>query len=159
MTRRRRSTTMAWRSTNPTRHLTITGISNEKLGMWVFLGSECLLFGGLISTYLLYKNRPGEIAGLSGSPVKPPTLFDIPLHLGSSFVLLASLTMVLAVTAAIAPNGQRDACGSAPPPRSARSSSPARSTSSPRSCARASASPRTSSARRSSRSPVSTAST
>ncbi|MYJ43244.1 MAG: cytochrome oxidase subunit III, partial [Acidimicrobiaceae bacterium] len=23
--------------------------------MWVFLGSECLLFGGLISTYLLYK--------------------------------------------------------------------------------------------------------
>ena len=25
-----------------------TGISNNKLLMWVFLGSECLLFGGLI---------------------------------------------------------------------------------------------------------------
>ena len=25
---------------------TSTGVSNEKLGMWVFLGSECLLFGG-----------------------------------------------------------------------------------------------------------------
>ncbi len=35
---------------------TQTGVSNEKLGMWVFLGSECLLFGGLISTYMLYKN-------------------------------------------------------------------------------------------------------
>ena len=39
---------------------TQTGVSNEKLGMWVFLGSECLLFGGLISTYLLYKNTAVE---------------------------------------------------------------------------------------------------
>ena len=31
--------------------------------MWVFLGSECLLFGGLISTYLLYQsNRVGRRA-------------------------------------------------------------------------------------------------
>ena len=29
-------------------HHTSTGISNEKLAMWAFLGSECLLFGGLI---------------------------------------------------------------------------------------------------------------
>ena len=42
---------------------TNTGVSNEKLGMWVFLGSECLMFGGLISTYLLYKNRPGISLG------------------------------------------------------------------------------------------------
>ena len=27
---------------------TNTGMSNNKLAMWVFLGSECLLFGGLI---------------------------------------------------------------------------------------------------------------
>src|SRR4051794_13654010 len=38
-------------------HVTSTGISNEKLAMWTFLGSECLLFGGLISTYLLYKDK------------------------------------------------------------------------------------------------------
>ena len=25
--------------------------------MWLFLGSECLLFGGLISTYMLYRGR------------------------------------------------------------------------------------------------------
>ena len=36
-----------------------TGISNTKLAMWLFLGSECLLFGGLISTY----NAPGPVAG------------------------------------------------------------------------------------------------
>jgi len=89
-------------------HHTVTGISNEKLGMWLFLGSECLLFGGLISTYLLYKNRPGALripeasAGARvGSPVRISELFDIPFTSVSSFVLLASsLTMVFAVTAA-----------------------------------------------------------
>ncbi|MFM8906673.1 MAG: hypothetical protein ACKOIZ_03505, partial [Actinomycetota bacterium] len=34
-------------------HATSTGLSNVKLGMWLFLGSDCLLFGGLISTYML----------------------------------------------------------------------------------------------------------
>lgn len=72
-------------------HETNTGYSNEKLGMWVFLGSECLLFGGLISTYLLYQDR-----AVSG-PL-PKDLYDIPFTSVSSFVLLmSSLTMVLAV--------------------------------------------------------------
>ena len=74
-------------------HHTSTGLTNEKLGMWVFLGSECLLFGGLISTYLLYRNRlrPGEGPG-------PEDVFDIPFTSVSSFVLLmSSLTMVLAL--------------------------------------------------------------
>ena len=85
---------------------TNTGVSNEKLGMWVFLGSECLMFGGLISTYMLYKNRPGglEIAPgrtVGGGATKPSDLFDIPFTSVTSFVLLASsLTMVLAVNAA-----------------------------------------------------------
>ena len=73
-------------------HDTNTGISNTKLAMWVFLASECLLFGGLITTYLLYKE-----------PLEGPTpheLFDIPFTSTSSFVLLmSSLTMVLAVSA------------------------------------------------------------
>ena len=34
-----------------------SGLSNNKMGMWLFLGSECLLFGGLISTYMLYRGR------------------------------------------------------------------------------------------------------
>ena len=89
-------------------HVTSTGISNEKLAMWTFLGSECLLFGGLISTYLLYKNRPGSFkvreaaeGALTGTSVKVSALFDIPFTSVSSFILLASsLTMVFAVTAA-----------------------------------------------------------
>ncbi len=71
-----------------------TGLSNNKLAMWMFLGSECLLFGGLISTYMLYRGRH------TGSP-GPDQLWDIPLTSVSSFVLLmSSLTMVLAVSAA-----------------------------------------------------------
>ena len=45
-------------------HGTGTGLSNNKLLMWVFLGSECLLFGGLISTYLIYRSRFGDGPGL-----------------------------------------------------------------------------------------------
>jgi cytochrome c oxidase subunit 3/cytochrome o ubiquinol oxidase subunit 3 len=71
-----------------------TGISNTKLAMWLFLGSECLLFGGLISTYLLYKGR------ISEGQLGPHEVFDIPFTSVSSFVLLmSSLTMVLALSA------------------------------------------------------------
>ena len=73
-------------------HDTNTGISNTKLAMWLFLASECLLFGGLITTYILYRH-----------PLEGPTpkeIFDIPFTSTSSFVLLmSSLTMVLAVSA------------------------------------------------------------
>jgi heme/copper-type cytochrome/quinol oxidase subunit 3 len=72
-------------------HATSTGISNEKLAMWVFLGSDCLLFGGLISTYLLLRHR-------SVDGPQPEGFFDIPFTSVSSFVLLmSSLTMALAV--------------------------------------------------------------
>jgi heme/copper-type cytochrome/quinol oxidase subunit 3 len=75
-------------------YATNTGISNTKLAMWLFLASECLLFGGLITTYLLYKvPAPGTGEG-------PQQLFDIPFTSVSSFILLmSSLTMVLAVSA------------------------------------------------------------
>jgi len=79
-------------------HGTSTGISNNKLMMWVFLGSECLLFGALISTYMLYKER--FIEREPGSLIGPENIFDIPFTSISSFVLLASsLTMVLALSA------------------------------------------------------------
>ena len=75
-------------------HQTSTGLSNNKLAMWLFLGSECLLFGGLISTYMLYRGRHSENLG-------PDQIYDIPFTSVSSFVLLmSSLTMVLAVSAA-----------------------------------------------------------
>ncbi len=74
-------------------HDTATGVSNEKLGMWVFLGSECLLFGALIATYLVYRGR-----SINGP--YPKDIYDIPFTSVSSFVLLmSSLTMVLALSA------------------------------------------------------------
>ena len=78
----------------PHGHTTATGLSNNKMAMWLFLGSECLLFGGLISTYMLYRGRVTEGPG-------PNQIFDIPFTSVSSFVLLmSSLTMVLAVSSA-----------------------------------------------------------
>src|SRR5947209_159018 len=72
---------------------TSTGLSNAKLGMWAFLASECLLFGALISTFLLYRGR--HVTGKT-----PQQIYDIPYTSVSSFVLLmSSLTMVLALAA------------------------------------------------------------
>ncbi len=74
-------------------HRTSTGLSNEKLAMWIFLGSECLLFGGLVSSYLLLRRNVGDGPG-------PHDIFDIPFTSVSSFVLLmSSMTMVLALSA------------------------------------------------------------
>jgi cytochrome c oxidase subunit 3/cytochrome o ubiquinol oxidase subunit 3 len=72
---------------------TTTGLSNNKTAMWLFLGSDCLLFGALISTYMLYRGR--HSGGLG-----PDQVYDIPFTSVSSFVLLmSSLTMVLALAA------------------------------------------------------------
>ena len=75
-------------------HRTSTGLSHNKIGMWLFLASDCLLFGALISTYLLYHDR------ISALQLGPKAVFDIPFTSVSSFVLLmSSLTMVLALSA------------------------------------------------------------
>ena len=62
----------------------------RKTAMWVFLGSECIFFGSMIATFLLYRNTT------NGGPTAGD-LFDIAFTSASSFVLLmSSLTMVLA---------------------------------------------------------------
>ncbi len=99
-------------------HHSSLGISNTKLAMWLFLGSECLLFGALISTYLLSKanfmtqvlaGNPKVLATLTKLKEVAPEkyeeileegsvepLFDILFTSASSFILLmSSLTMVL----------------------------------------------------------------
>ena len=61
--------------------------------MWAFLASDCMFFGTLIATYMVYKNR-----SLDG-PL-PRETFDVPYTSVSAFVLLlSSLTMVLALAA------------------------------------------------------------
>ena len=67
------------------------GIDNRKLGMWLFLSSEFLFFGALITNYMVYGNDT------FGNTVVPREIYDIPFTSVSSFVLLmSSLTMVLA---------------------------------------------------------------
>ena len=69
---------------------TTTGLNHRKLLMWAFLGSDCMFFGTLIATYLVYKNKSIE------GPL-PIDVFDIPVTSVSTFVLLmSSMSMVMA---------------------------------------------------------------
>jgi heme/copper-type cytochrome/quinol oxidase subunit 3 len=72
-------------------HPTSTGIDSRKVAMWVFLASDCMFFGSLISAYMISKNR--SVVG-----PYPDELINIPFTSVSSFVLLmSSLAMVLAL--------------------------------------------------------------
>ena len=71
-------------------HATTTGIDHRKMLIWVFLGSECMFFGSLIATYLIYY-------GQSVSGPTPADILDIPTTTVSTFVLLmSSFSMVMA---------------------------------------------------------------
>src|SRR5512145_798577 len=84
---------MAHDTTHGTAHHTSMGLDNRKMAFWAFIGSECLLFGSLISTYLVYKGR-----SLVGP--YPHEILNIPFTSFSTFdLLMSSLAMVLALTA------------------------------------------------------------
>jgi cytochrome o ubiquinol oxidase subunit 3 len=75
-------------------HTTSTGIPNKKLLMWAFLASDCMFFGSLIATHLIYRLHPPP-----ENPVAKQ-VFSIELTSFSTFILLmSSLMMALAVTA------------------------------------------------------------
>lgn len=72
---------------------TTTGLNHRKMLMWAFLASDCMFFGSLIATYLVYFGK-----SLSG-PL-PIDVFSIPVTSVSTFVLLmSSMSMVLAYAA------------------------------------------------------------
>jgi cytochrome c oxidase subunit I len=71
----------------------VLGIDHRKIAMWTFLGSECLLFGTLIATYMAYRGR-------SVTGPYPHEILNIPLTTLSTFdLLMSSLLMVLALDA------------------------------------------------------------
>ena len=73
---------------------TSTGIDNRKLAIWTFIGSECLFFASLISTYLVYKGK--SLVG----PF-PKDIFEIELvTAGTALLLFSSLFVVLSLNAA-----------------------------------------------------------
>ncbi len=87
-------------------HHTSTGLDDRKIAIWAFIGSECMLFATLISTYLIYKGRsvvgpfPHEEWLNPATGQKMHAILDIPVTSASTFVLLmSSLTMVLALSA------------------------------------------------------------
>ena len=66
-----------------------TGLNNVKLGIWLFLASEVMLFGGLFSAYVLLR------VGATEWPLGA-TILDVPLALFNTIVLiLSSVTMVM----------------------------------------------------------------
>ncbi len=85
---------------------TSTGLDSRKLAFWGFIGSECLLFGSLIATYMAYKGRsidgpqPHEGGWVNASgQVVDHGVFNIPLTTASTFILLmSSVAMVLALS-------------------------------------------------------------
>src|SRR5687767_269133 len=87
-------------------HYTTTGLDNRKIAIWAFIGSECMLFASLISTYLIYKGR-SRVGPFPHEPWTNPLtgqqtagILDIPVTSASTFVLLASsFFMVLALAA------------------------------------------------------------
>ena len=65
-----------------------TGLYNAKLGIWLFLASEVMLFGGLFSAYVLLRN---------GAEHWPRHSLNIPLATFNTVALIASsMTMVMA---------------------------------------------------------------
>jgi cytochrome c oxidase subunit 3 len=87
-------------------HYTATGLDNRKIAIWAFIGSECMLFMSLISTYLIYKGRskvgpyPHEVWTNPMTGQKMKAILNIPVTSASTFVLLmSSLAMVLALAA------------------------------------------------------------
>jgi heme/copper-type cytochrome/quinol oxidase subunit 3 len=67
-----------------------TGLTNPKLGIWLFLASEVMLFGSLFSAYALLR---------TGAPMWPDqsSVLSVPLATLNTVILISSsITMVLA---------------------------------------------------------------
>lgn len=67
-----------------------TGLYNGKLGMWLFIASEIMLFGGLLSSYVFMR------VGSAGWP-EPGEVLSVPVAAFNTLVLISSsITMVMA---------------------------------------------------------------
>lgn len=75
-----------------------TGVYNAKIGVWLFLASEIMLFGGLFSAYIFLRIGapawPGEIAGVEYA--RASDILNVPLATLNTMVLIgSSVTMVM----------------------------------------------------------------
>ena len=69
-----------------------TGLYNAKVGIWLFLASEVMLFGALFSSYIMLR-----IGAPEGTWPAPGTVLDpIPGAINTVVLIVSSLTVVLA---------------------------------------------------------------
>ncbi|HEX8905562.1 MAG TPA: heme-copper oxidase subunit III [Longimicrobiaceae bacterium] len=92
---------MSAHAASPAHIDTSTGLDSRKMAFWTFIGSECLLFGSLIATYMAYKGRsinppyPHDVV-INGKHFHG--ILNIPLTSFSTFILLmSSVAMVIAL--------------------------------------------------------------
>ena len=68
-----------------------TGLNNPKIGIWMFLASEVMLFGALFSSYILLR---------IGATEWPSGVLNVPIAFVNTVILIASsVTVVLAWSA------------------------------------------------------------
>lgn len=88
---------------------TSTGLDTRKLAIWTFIGSECLFFTSLISTYLVYHGKslvgplPHDASQclLNGRMQECEAVFEIPLvTFGTAVLLFSSFFVVMALNGA-----------------------------------------------------------
>jgi len=83
-----------------------TGVNNAKLGIWLFLASEIMLFGGLFSAYIFLRVGapvwPGPI--LDHVYTRASDILNVPLATVNTMVLIASSVTIVMAWASLAMN-------------------------------------------------------
>jgi len=74
-----------------------TGLWNAKIGIWLFLASEVMLFGGLFSAYIFLRLGAGSVPGY----VWPMHVLNVPLGFVNTLVLIGSSVTVILSWAAL----------------------------------------------------------
>ncbi len=74
-----------------------TGLYNAKFGIWLFLASEVMLFGSLISSYIIL--RTGAASWPVGS-----SILNVPMATANTMILIASSISIVFAWAALKEN-------------------------------------------------------
>lgn len=84
--------------TTTAQHATSTGLDSPKLGMWIFLVTEVMLFSSLIGAFLQMKAR---------SPADAHHVLNVPVTAVNTFILIVSSTTVVLALQAVVNGDQR----------------------------------------------------
>jgi heme/copper-type cytochrome/quinol oxidase subunit 3 len=77
------------------------GVYNEKVGMWVFLGSEVMFFTALIGTYIILRVAHPD----AWAP--PGQVLNVPITATNTFLLICSSVTMVKAFAAVQDGDQR----------------------------------------------------